>query len=152
MNKKSIEIYCDLIVELKYRIECIDKILDKKIPLRMKIAEEICYLQLRMICELIAIGCLIINEEISSKKSYLLKTYKTDWIISQMTRLHPNFFLTPLENEDSKEDPPQRVHKKIGFLTKEDLATLWNKHAGSHLHRGSARNILNNDKKMNSTT
>ena len=102
-------------VELKYRIECIDKILDKKIPLRMKIAEEICYLKLRMICELIAIGCLIINEEVSSKKSYLLKTYKTDWIISQMTRLHPNFFLTPLENEDSKEDPPQWVHKKIGF-------------------------------------
>ena len=66
-----------------------------------------------------------------------------------MTRLHPNFFPTPLENEDSKEDPPQWIHKKIGFLTKDDLATLWNKHAGSHLHRGSARNILKNDKKMN---
>ena len=56
MNKKSIELYCDLMVELKYRIECIDQILDRKIPLRIKIAEDLCYLKLRMICELIAIG------------------------------------------------------------------------------------------------
>jgi hypothetical protein len=136
-------------VEIKYRTGAIDAILAGQVPLRAKFAEEMCYLQLRMICELIAIGCLVIHREMGTIKADLFKTYKADWIMSELAKLHPKFFPVALEMEDSTEaDPPSWVHKKAGFITREGLAQLWAKEAGSQLHRGSARNILTNDRPL----
>lgn len=151
MNEKAMAVYRGLLVEIKYRTEAIDLVLQGRIILRGKIAEELCYLQLRMICEIIAVGCLIIHGQMSAIKSDLLKTYKADWIMSEMAKLHPKFFPAPLENKDADTNPPSWIYKTTGFLTRADLATLWNKHAGSRLHRGNARNILKNDKALEFT-
>jgi hypothetical protein len=142
MNEKAMGSYRALLVEIKYRTEAIDAVLAGTLPLRAKIAEELCYLQLRMICEIIAIGCLVIHGEISSAKVDLFKTYKADWIVSELSRLHPQFFPVALENNDTNDIPPAWIHKTKGYLTKTELAQLWSKQAGSRLHRGSARNLL----------
>jgi hypothetical protein len=148
MNDKTMEVYRNLLVEIKYRVGAIDAILQKQIPLRAKIAEELCYLQLRMVCELVAIGCLVIHREMGLLKTDLFKTYKADWIMSELGKLHPKFFPIALEQQDSVEtDPPSWVHKKSGFLTRDGLSRLWSK-AGSNLHRGSARNILIKDRPL----
>lgn len=149
MDDKAMAVYRELLVEIKYRTEALDEILGKRVPLRAKIAEELCYLQLRMICEIIAIGCLVINAEIGAKKSALFKTYKADWIMREMGKLHSRFYPIPLEKEDdtSQGGPPAWIHKKDGFLTQRDLATLWAK-CGDQLHRGKAKNVLEPDKEL----
>jgi hypothetical protein len=101
-----------------------------------------------MICELIAIGCLVIHGDLSSKKADLLKSYKADWMLNTLEKLHPRFFPIALEHEDTPGDVPGWVHKTTGFLTKKELVTLYNQHAGEKLHRGSARNVLKADKPL----
>jgi hypothetical protein len=148
MNAKAMDAYRGILMEIKFRVEAIDSVLNSEFPLRARIAEEFCYLQLRMICELIAIGCLIIHGELSSRKADLMKLYKADWIIKVLTGMHPKFFPNPLEQHDTTDDPPHWMYKECGFLTKYELIELYNKHAGDRLHRGSARNILKFDRNI----
>ena len=149
MNEKAMSVYRGLLVEIKYRTESIDSVLTGGVNLRAKIAEEFCYLQLRMICEIIAIGCLVIHGELSPVKSALFKTYKADWIMSELAKLHPKFFPSPLEmKDDTTTNPPSWIYRKSGFLTHQDLSKLWGRHAGDALHRGNARNILEKDKPL----
>ncbi|MGY8662276.1 hypothetical protein Q3C01_07895 [Bradyrhizobium sp. UFLA05-109] len=148
MNEKATEVYRSILVEIKFRVEAIDLVLARKVPLRSRVAEELCFLQLRMICELIAIGCLIVHGDLSSKHADLMKSYKADWIFNTLGKLHPKFFPVALEHEDAPSTPPSWVHKKDGFLSRSELVSLYNQHAGTHLHRGSARNILKSDRPL----
>lgn len=136
--------YRGLMIEVKHRTAAIDSVLQKSISLPAIVAEELCYLQLRMICETIAIGCLVIHGDVSSRKRDLLKSYKADWIMNSLERLHPEFYPTPIEKEDVPSVEPgavEWVHKTSGFLTKRELLELYVRHAGDHLHRGSVRNL-----------
>lgn len=134
--------YCGLLEEIKLRQEAISNILAGKVMMRAKIAEESCFLQLRMICELIALGCLVLHEDLKPK-AQLFKTYKADWIISELEKLHPKFFPSPLLKDDVMEGEIFGWRSKTeGFLTKSELGSLWNRHAGPMLHRGSVKNIL----------
>jgi hypothetical protein len=145
MNEKAVKAYANLLKEIKYRIEAIDTALAGKSGMRAKIAEEFCYLQFRMICEIMAIGCLIIHGDISIRGG-LLTSYKADWIVKELGKLHPRFFPTPLENQDDMSGKiGAMVARKSGFLTQSDLALLWRR-SGERLHRGSARNVLAGDK------
>lgn len=143
MNEKAMAAYRDLLWEIKYRVEVIDQVREGVINIRKQLAEEFCYLQLRMICETIAIGCLIIHEDISASKTDLMKAYKADWIIAQMARLHPKFYPRPLEaQDDTGSEVPAWVERKEGFLMQQELPLLWHKHAGGKLHRGSLRSVM----------
>lgn len=129
--------------EVKLRIESIDGVCKAEIgPLRVQMAEEFCYLQLRMICEVIAIACLVMHGNLKPKAK-LLRTHKADWIISELEKLHPDFYPEALEPfDDYIGDRPQWTTKKSGFLSKAELSSLWNRHCGKKLHRGSAENVL----------
>jgi hypothetical protein len=151
MDEKATAVYRGLLLEIKYRVEAIDATLVGQVPLRGRIAEELCFLQLRMICELIAIGCLVLHGDLSSRHADLLKSYKADWIFNSLARLHPKFFPIALEHEDSQTNPPSWIHKKDGFLTREEMVVLYNREAGNHLHRGSARNILKSERPLRLT-
>lgn len=95
MNEKAMSVYGALLREIKYRVESIDATLDGHVHVRAKIAEELCYLQLRMICELIAIGCLVIHGDLNLSNN-LLKSYEASKIMSEMYKIHPKFFPVPL--------------------------------------------------------
>jgi hypothetical protein len=149
MEQKSLQIYRNLLVEIKYRIEVIDQVLDKNINMRQrqKIAKELCFLQLRMICEIIAIGCLVVHGSISSLRSDLYKSYKADWIIKELEKIHPKFYPVSLEVKDDEEGGMATwVHRTGGYLTRAELSQLWGKHAGKNLHRGYAKNILQKER------
>ena len=147
MDEKALDRYQGLLVEIKHRTATIDDILKKKVPIRAKIAEELCYLQLRMICELIAIGCLIIHGDVSARKQDLFRSYKADWIMSRLELLHPRFYPQPLEHQDRVGPHPEWVHKTDGFLARKDLVKLI-RLAGERVHRGTARNVLKNDRPL----
>ena len=63
----AVNLYRVLMFEARMRIEAINVILDGRTGLPEGILRELCYLQLRMLCELIALGALVIHGDISAK-------------------------------------------------------------------------------------
>jgi hypothetical protein len=137
-----LNLYCDLMEEIKVRQASILLAASGQLPIHPRLAYEYCYLQLRMICELIALGCLVMHgdiPEVSQKK--LKKAYAPGVIISELEKLHPNFYPQPGEQVRAKKDALLEVRNLTdGFLTKADLIDLWSK-SGDVLHRGSLKNL-----------
>jgi hypothetical protein len=89
-----------------------------------------------MICELIAIGCLVIHGDIPATQSNRVqKAFLADWIMNTLSALHPEFYPVPVEPEDIPGDLPESRDIKSGFLSKEELIKLYHQ-CGTILHRG----------------
>jgi len=133
--------YANILDEARTRILGINTILSGTATLPPWLTAELGYVQLRMLCELVALGCLIAHgdiEETGSKK--LQKDFSADHIINRLERLHPNFFPHPITCDFS----PASIHiERIesGFLTKAELLNLYHE-CGEHLHRGSLSKIF----------
>jgi hypothetical protein len=138
--------YSQVLREIKYRIEDIDILLSDQCELYEKVREECCYLQLRMICELIAFGCLIVHKELNPNKS-VMKSYEASKIMISLKKMHKKFFPQPIESEDViGGNFPEWKSKESGFFTQTDLIELWARRAGSALHRGRAASLFSNEK------
>src|SRR5262245_46244893 len=96
-HSKRLDQYCDLMEEIKRRLDVVSAIIAGKCgPLPKKVAEELCYLQLRMTCELIAMACRVAHGDISgTRTSSIRKRYEADWIINMLEKLHPAFYPEP---------------------------------------------------------
>src|ERR1700689_5024190 len=96
--------------EIKQRTVIIgDACLGKYAPSLLPVAAlELCYLQLRMICELIALSSLLAHgdiEAVSTRKT--LTRYEADWILDRLFAIHPDFYPQPIRLE------PNHVTKTI---------------------------------------
>jgi len=147
-QSRALQIYKLLMDEVKIRVGIIERALDGEIVVPGMMIREICYLQLRMICEIIALGCLVAHGDITATRSGKLpKEYNADRIVSLLGKLHPAFYPKPMRATGVKPHPSGigRVHHfdpvKTGFLTKSELAHLSNK-SGDFLHRGTMRKLL----------
>ena len=136
------ELYLRLMEELKRRRNIIADVLASKINLPQGIAIELCYLQLRMICELVAFGCLAAHGDIAATRSgKMRKAYAPSTILTELETLHPQFYPVPGKQVLSSSGVPTGVLPiKTGYLTKDDLLSLWAR-CGDRLHRGSMKNI-----------
>lgn len=128
--------------ELKRRRNVVADVLASKFALPQGIAVELCYLQLRMICELIALGCLAAHGDIPATRSgKMRKAYAPDAILNGLQKLHPQFYPEPGKQTISASGQPTEVVPiKSGYLTKHDLLSLWAR-CGDRLHRGSMKNV-----------
>jgi len=132
--------------ELKQRHAAVSKVLtdakSRQFSLSPSMSRELCYLQLRMICELIALGCLLVHGDIpATRTKRMQKAYAADWIIKRLSELHPSFYpipsvqiLDPAGNVVSVEP----ISKP--YLTKVDLISLYAE-CGGVLHRGTLKDI-----------
>jgi hypothetical protein len=133
-NKNAIDLYASLMEEAKGRIEAIDHTLQHKTGLTDQLGREFCTLQLRMLCEVIALGCLVAHGDIRTQK--LTRARYAQHIIAGLERLHPRFYPRPVrQTARGVEDIAG------GYLTKEELVKLVGA-CGDALHRGSAKNLL----------
>ena len=105
------------------------------------LAKEFSHLQLRMICELIAIGCLTISSDTSNIKN-LEKQWSAQEIIPRLDRLNPHSFpkaCTVVELPGGRglqaEDVTPAPLDKAGFLH------IYGR-CGGHLHRGHLKRLL----------
>src|ERR1700758_3569066 len=86
--EKTCQIYARLMEEIKRRQSVIAQVLNQTIPMPQMAAFEFCYLQLRKICEVFALGCLAAHGDIPEVRSKLLqKTYCADQIMKQLTQI-----------------------------------------------------------------
>jgi hypothetical protein len=137
-------LYADLMDEAKARIACINDALGGRLGLPAALVREVGFLQLRMLCELIALSCLVAHGDITAKHaSKLSDEYKADTIIKRLENLHPNFYPYPV-NITVTRGTPGSVHlsdKNAVYLAKSELPKLYGR-CGDFLHRGTSRKLL----------
>jgi hypothetical protein len=129
MHRKSIpdrasllELYCELMEEVKRRRDIVVATRSNQFTLPKLAAFELCYLQLRLICELIALGCLAAHGDIPVTKGKLRSAYAPGAIFSELERLHPEFFPAPGEQIlDTQGQIIGLRPVKNGALTKDEL-------------------------------
>jgi hypothetical protein len=99
-QRKLRTLYCNLMDEIKHRTRWMQQVLDGTSKLADLPTFEFCYLQLRMICELIALGCLAVHDDIGATRK-LKGKFQADVIIKAMEKLHPKFFLNRAFQSDT---------------------------------------------------
>jgi hypothetical protein len=67
-QQESMNLYGGIMEEVKIRLNCIAMAAAGATGLPHPLARELCFLQLRMICELIALGCLVAHGDIEATK------------------------------------------------------------------------------------
>jgi hypothetical protein len=128
--RQALNDYSKLMGEAKYRLLAMDTALGGKTGLPDGAIREYCFLQLRMLCELIALGCLTAHGDLATGK--LKEAYEADKIIRRLQRLHSEFY----PHAAILDLDQYQVRPKLGGLTKEELVKLYWR-CGGVLHRGS---------------
>ena len=124
--------YCDLMEEVKSRVESINQLMDVAgITLRTRV-ESIC-LQLRMLLELIVFSSLVSNKDVWQRSQKELQSSQdTSKKLRELKRLHPNFYPTPVKLRESTAgtEPDDRTD---GFLSEDKLIEVYGR-LGNILH------------------
>ena len=134
----GLQVYADLMNEARIRLEAVRTAMDARENWAPRLFQEFIYLQFRMLCEVIAVGCLVAYGDITRRDA--LKTWKIPHILKRLEEIGPDFY--PQGIRISHAD--KRVHAKpreLPQLSKSDLLKLWTG-TGRHLHRGSAQELL----------
>lgn len=137
----AINVYASIMEEAKLRVLSINTLTGSGSALPVPLQREYCFLQLRMLCELIALGCLVAHGDMEeTKSSALQKAYRAGEIVKRLEKLHPNFYPSPRKPVFN----PGHVYLSDydrKFLTKSELITLYGK-CGDVLHKGNLRQLL----------
>lgn len=151
MSKKpsvtTLDLYCGLMEEIKIRVKSISTVLTGQMapPFPGAIAREHCFVQLRMICEVLAIGCVVIHNQTSAVNAFE-KLWNAKDIMDRLEALNPYSFPVAVRlishppgapiafDIDTVKPPP---------LTKDRLLKIYGR-SGDALHRGHLRKITSN--------
>ena len=132
--------YCNIMGEIKARHQIILNLYAGVFNVPPLASYELCYLQFRMICELIALGCLAVHGDSGKTLTKRLHdAHEADFILKKLEQLHPRFYPEP----GYQLDRPSGGHVFIPAnnpMKKADLIKLYWR-CGEILHRGRFKNI-----------
>jgi hypothetical protein len=134
-------IYCDLMEEVKSRLDAIREIvieLHKEVNPRPFVLAESGFLQLRFVCELIALACVGIHESLGLGPA-LLKSWNAGRIFDDLRKVHPLCFPRPASVNSI--DGTHHVHVHPAAIGMEDLQQVYGR-CGDILHRGVLKHML----------
>lgn len=141
-NAEKAKLYIHCMVEVKERLHIVVSLLD--LPMQPLFIQELCYLQFRYICELIAIACLAAQGDYETQRSFT-ESYKPREIFNALRELYPDFFPVAAEriftNEGGKRRHRVEHSHKPDAYAERDITSLWGI-AGGHLHRASVKKYL----------
>src|SRR6476620_297428 len=89
--RPALNAYCALLEEAKHRLTALDILLGGKTGLPAGAIHESAYLQLRMLCETIALGCMIAQGDHQPTRR-ISTEYRAGKIIEYMDGVHPEFY------------------------------------------------------------
>jgi hypothetical protein len=123
--------------EARHRIDFLLRLCADDYKLPEQPAYELGYLQLRLICEIIALACLAVHGDVPGARSTKIRSaHEADKILNSLERLHNDFYPQPGTFEPH---PPTSgrifVPSKADYMSKPELVRLYRECAG-HLHRG----------------
>ena len=140
-ERLDIDQYCDLMEEVKSRVESINQLMEMPgITIRTRV--ESVSLQLRMLLELIVFSSLVSNKDAWQKsQKELQSSHNMSKNLKELKRLHPRFYPTAVDQQErmSADEPAER---KEGFLSEDTLIGVY----------GRLGNILHADNPMGKQT
>ena len=144
---KQLNLYKSLMEEAKTRIACINMAAHGKTGLPAPIAREFCYLQIRFLCELVSLACLVAQGDIASLQSHKMgKLWSADDILKKMSNLRPHFYpfavrqtALPIILGQNKSYAIEVI--KPPPLERDKLLALYGD-AHKYVHRGSFKKLL----------
>ena len=138
-----IEAYKALMRETLLRIDLINVLIQNRSGLDPRLAYEVGFLQLRMLCEIIAIGCLTSHGDLpATRTKKLMETWRPHQILAALEKLRPHFYPIPFQSQTKAHDGTLVYdHRTDGGLSKAELVHLHGI-TGEVLHKGGATNSL----------
>ena len=142
-DKATIEVYRELMAEAKMRLDAVWQAVHGKITaVPHLLVAEFCFLQLRMIAELVAVGCLVAHEDIPATQTKKFRSeFMADKLMKLLSELHPEFFPRPASITRTGEHELHMEPIKEGSMTKEEFIGLVNL-CGRVLHRSPLKKLL----------
>ena len=116
-DEKAKDLYQSIMTEVMIRTYSINTATKTPTEIPQALIREYCFLQLRMLCELIALGCLVAHGDITKTK-YFQKAYKADDILKRLEDLHPSFYPYPFKatiRSPSPGDPGEIKMEDVDF-------------------------------------
>jgi hypothetical protein len=139
-DEEALVLYIRLMEEVKGRAFSINAIVNSPISIGPPLIREYCFLQLRMLCELIALGCLVAHGDITNTKYFRRDAYKADDILHRLEMLHSDFY--PVPSKLTFHPGGGHIEPIVsGFLTKSELISLYGR-CGDVLHKGTLDRII----------
>jgi hypothetical protein len=139
-RERQLALYLSIMEEAKTRVDAINVVLRGSTGLAERVAAEFCFLQIRMLCELTALGCLVVHGEIEETKT-LSKVWAADEIVRRLERLNPTFYPWPVVFTNPK---PGHWHLEDfpndNYLKQTEFGKLVGI-TGDILHKGSLRRL-----------
>lgn len=149
-NNKRLKLYAALMEEVKVRFECLNSATKGKTQLPAPVVRELCYQQIRFLCELVCLSCLVAHGDIAELKSHKLgRAYSADDIIKRMEALRPHFYPVAIKEKLIGKVGISNINREIEAiepapLGKGELLSIYGK-THKHLHRGSLNGIMSSD-------
>jgi len=141
-TKEVLGAYCRLMERIKQRTDIILNLADNSSGLPDFCAVETQQLQIRMICETLAIGCLLVHRDVEgARSSKLASAYQADFIMNALEKLHPRFYPHPVKEVFRDGKLIGFDDLKDGFLTKDELLKSY-RGAAQFLHAGDISDFL----------
>jgi hypothetical protein len=129
-------------VEAKIRIMSVDRLATDQRGIPSPLVFEYGALQIRMVCEIIALSCLVAHGELVSKsRPTLRKEYAPGQIFMQLEKLHPDFYPTPFKPVYTNDVNLFGEYDGPPFLSKDEVSQTWSK-CGNVLHRGNLKGLI----------
>ena len=142
-QQRTVSLYAGIMEEIKFRMAAIEALIRGQFNIHPGLIHEMSFLQLRMVCELIALGCLVAHGDIE-EATPLQKEWSADKIIAKLSIIHPDFY--PVSLQPVIAAGAAYAATEAGFLAKDDLIQLYGR-CGGMLHRGSLKKILSRNQK-----
>lgn len=146
-DKRNV-LYANLMEEVKVRFDCINAGITGRLILPTPIVREFCWLQVRMLCELVALSCLVAHGDIAALQSNKLgKAYSADDILDRLAKLRPHFYPIAITQnlENPGATPGTRRYKSTAIdpspLPKEELLKLYAR-THRYVHRGTYKGLV----------
>lgn len=137
----AIQRYLPLMHELAIRIELVAHACDGNLNLTPPYAREYAYLQFRRMCELIALGCLLLHGDLPATQTQSTKKeWNAEKIMKILHKNHPHSFPQSVIREKTKEGWRIQANSKPDALTRKEFKKLYSE-CGEVLHRGTIRSL-----------
>jgi hypothetical protein len=128
-KEEKAKAYLQAMLEVKARLKVIEDMRTSNWPHKLRV--EVCYLQLRHICELVTVGALIIQGDYSGA---LGDRYQPGPIFKDLDRRYGMGFPKPMSISKQDKKTSVRLNSVPGAMTNNEMIALWNI-AGDKLHR-----------------
>ena len=134
--------YRELMIEAKMRALSINTLANDQRGIPSPLVREYGVLQIRMLCEIIALGCLVAHGDLVKKSSRNLKTiYEPGEIFAELDKLHGDFFPVPIMPEKTVIGWHMAEYTGAPYATKSEIRQIWAR-CGDVLHRGTLKRLI----------